>query len=312
MRVHFPQVQPTSTKVTKLHVKPMKQFNITKTALLASAAMFTMGSAQAAVTAGSLLLFFQKPGDTDTVYVNLGSAANLYRGAASGPSAANQALGIININSTLVSAFGALWATDTDIYAGLSGVFDNSTNSTVVDGDQYRTLYASKARTSVGTVGASNSTTWNLVSTGSLTTGATNMLGLTTNFATQLGSADQGVVTVDLSSIDGQNPTTLAGVQSTAFGQFTNGVQQRGSATAFGVFGAAGEVEFALDLQRLVPDGTVSPGEVAGTSRTGSYEGTVTIGTDGIVSFITVPEPSSVTLAGIAGLALAFRRRRNA
>ncbi|MBJ7255694.1 MAG: PEP-CTERM sorting domain-containing protein, partial [Akkermansiaceae bacterium] len=66
------------------------------------------------------------------------------------------------------------------------------------------------------------------------------------------------------------------------------------------------------DLQRLVPDGTVNTDEVAGQSRFGSYEGTVTIGSNGSVSFITIPEPSSITLAGIAGLALAFRRRRNA
>ncbi|MBJ7394932.1 MAG: PEP-CTERM sorting domain-containing protein [Akkermansiaceae bacterium] len=290
----------------------MKQNKIIRFALLASAAMFAVGSVQGAVTAGSLVLFFQKPGDTDTVFVNLGNAATLYRGAAAGSSAANQALDIININSTLVSAFGSGWASDQNVYAGLAGVLENSTNTTVVNGDQYRTLYVSRSRASVGTVGASGSTSYNLLAAGSLTGGATNIRGLITNFATQLGSADQGIVSVDLSVIDNQNPTTLAGVQSTAFGQFTTGVQQRGSASVFGTFGLAGEVEFALDLQRLVPDGTVNTDEVAGQSRFGSYEGTVTIGSNGSVSFITIPEPSSITLAGIAGLALAFRRRRNA
>ena len=256
------------------------------------AVLFGMGSAltqlQAqTVAAGDLILFFQKPGDTDTVYVKLGNAATLYRGAESGPSAARQVLNIININSTLVSAFGAGWAIDSDIYAGLSGVFENSTNTTVVNGDQYRTLYVSKARTSVGTVGASGSTTWNLFSVGSLTTGATNMRGMNTNFATQLPNLAQGKVTTEFSFIDDQNPTSLSGVQSQAFGQFTGGVQQKGSDSAFGTFGPAGQVEFALDLQRLVPDSTVNAGEVAGTSRTGSYEGTVTVGTNGSVSFIT-------------------------
>ena len=302
-------------------LKTMKQNKIIRFALLASAAMFAVGSAQGAVTAGSLVLFFQKPGDTDTVYVNLGNAATLYRGAAAGSSAANQALDIININSTLVSAFGSGWASDQNIYAGLAGVLENSTATTVVNGDQYRTLYVSRSRASVGTVGASGSTSYNLLAAGSLTSGSTNIRGLITNFATQLGSADQGIVTTDLSVIDNQNPTTLAGVQSTAFGQFTTGVQQRGSASTIGNFGwddgsgydlYASSVEFALDLQRLVPDGTVEPGEVAGQSRFGSYEGTVTIGSNGSVSFITIPEPSSITLAGIAGLALAFRRRRNA
>ena len=281
------------------------------------AVLFGMGSTLAQLQAqtaarGDLMLFFQKPGDTDTVYVNLGNAATLYRGAATGPTAAKQALNIININSSLTSAFGAGWASDPDVYAGLAGVLENSTGTTVVNGDQYRTLYVSRARTSVGTVGASGSTAYNLVSAGSLTSGATNMYGMTTNFFTQLPSVAQGLVTTEFSVIDNQNPTTLAGVQTTAFGQFVSGVQQRGSVSVFGTFGLAGQVEFALDLQRLVPDGTVEPGEVAGQSRFGSYEGTVTIGSNGSVSFITIPEPSSITLAGIAGLALAFRRRRNA
>ena len=310
---YFPQSPVLFYNLTLLpQLKTMKQNKIIRFALLASAAMFAVGSAQGAVTAGSLVLFFQKPGDTNTVYVNLGDAATLYRGAAAGSSAANQALNIININSTLVSAFGSGWASDQNIYAGLAGVLENSTATTVVNGDQYRTLYVSRSRASVGTVGASGSTSYNLLAAGSLTSGSTNIRGLITNFATQLGSADQGIVTTDLSVIDNQNPTTLAGVQSTAFGQFVSGVQQRGSVSVFGTFGLAGQVEFALDLQRLVPDGTVDSGEVAGQSRFGSYEGTVTIGSNGSVSFITIPEPSSITLAGIAGLALAFRRRRNA
>ncbi|MBJ7425050.1 MAG: hypothetical protein JHD23_11225, partial [Akkermansiaceae bacterium] len=80
------------------------------------------------------------------------------------------------------------------------------------------------------------------------------------------------------------------------------GVQQRGSASVFGTFGLAGEVEFALDLQRLVPDGTVNTDEVAGTSRTGSYEGTVTVGTTGNVSFIT--QGTSAYDAWLAGFPL--------
>ena len=120
---------------------------------------FTLAQLQAQTAArGDLMLFFQKPGDTDTVYVTLGSAATLYRGAASGPSSANQTLNIINIDGTLASAFGAGWATDPDVYAGLAGVLENSTADTVVNGDQYRTIYVSRSRNGVGTVGASGST----------------------------------------------------------------------------------------------------------------------------------------------------------
>ena len=290
----------------------MKQYNIKQFALWASTALFAMGSAQGAVTAGDLILFFQKPGNTNTAYVNLGSAALLYRGAEAGPSATLQRVNFININSTLASAFGAAWATDPDIYAGLAGARSNSTAVTVVNGDQNRTLYVSRARPSIGTVGQAGASPWDLVQAGSLTTGATNMVALTNNFAVRLPDLDQGVLDTDTSTIDNMNTTTIGGFQSAGFDLFVGGVQQSGSATAFGVFGDAGQVEFALDLQRLVPDGTVHTNEIAGQSRFGSYEGTVTIGTTGDVSFITIPEPSSVTLAGIAGLALAFRRRRNA
>ena len=283
--------------------RPLMKYNLNKFI----AVLFGMGSTLAQLQAqtaarGDLMLFFQKPGDTDTVYVNLGNAATLYRGAAIGPTAAKQALNIININSSLTSAFGAGWASDPDVYAGLAGVYENSTAATVVNGDQYRTLYVSKARTSVGTVGASGSTAYNLLAAGSLNAGALAMYGMTTNFITQLPSVAQGLVTTEFSVIDNQNPTTLAGVQTTAFGQFVSGVQQRGSVSIFGTFGLAGQVEFALDLQRLVPDGTVDSGEIAGTSRTGSYEGTVTVGTDGNVSFIT--QGTSAYDAWLAGFPL--------
>jgi hypothetical protein len=269
---------------------------------------FALGQlhAQTTVAPGDLILFFQKPGVTNTVYANLGNAATLYRGAESGPSAANQALDIININTTLVDAFGAGWASDPDIYAGLSGVRSNSAGTGVTNGDQNRTLYVSRSRPNVGTVGAAGAIPFNLVSAGSLTAGATNMLGMNTNFATRLPNLTQGrITTLELSVIDDQNPTTLAGMQGTAFNMFVGGVQQRGSASAFGTFGPAGQVEFALDLQRLVPDATVHPGEVEGPSRTGTYEGTITVGTNGSVSFITQgTAPSSAYDAWIAGFPL--------
>ncbi len=42
-------------------------------------------------------------------------------------------------------------------------------------------------------------------------------------------------------------------LQGAAFNAFQGGVQQQGGALAFGTFGPAGQVEFALDLYRILP-----------------------------------------------------------
>ena len=53
----------------------------------------------------------------------------------------------------------------------------------------------------------------------------------------------------------------------------------------FGSFGAAGTVEFALDLYRILGKDNAA-GQVAGPLREGTFEGTVTINSSGQVSFI--------------------------
>ena len=114
---------------------------------------------------GDLILYFQKPGDDDTIFVGLGNAATLYRGTAAGPTADRQALNIVNIGATLTSAYGAGWATDTGIYVGLAAARSASTSQTlqaIDNGDQKRTLYVSRPRTSVGTLGQINSVPWDL------------------------------------------------------------------------------------------------------------------------------------------------------
>lgn len=268
---------------------------------------------------GDLVLFFQKQGSSNTVYANLGSAATLYRGAAAGPDAATQT-NILNLNSTLTSAFGAGWQSDTGIYAGVAGVFStNSTNTTAApNGDPYRTLYISSARNSVATVGQADSVGWDLTAAGN-----TNMTTAASGIQTQNNVLENSfttavaIATVDISQIDEQNPLTSAGVppvtiQEPAMGGALNGgIQQQGGSSAFGTFDGVGQVEFALDLYRVLARNNVS-GQVAGGLRVGSYEGTVTVGTDGSVSFLAVPEPSSILLSGLAAGALVTRRRRNA
>lgn len=306
-------VSPTHNHITN----QMKHTSIRQLALWASAALLMTGSTQAAnnfFAAGDLILFFQKPGAADTVYVALGNAANVYRGAAAGPTSSLQALDIINVDATLTAAFGSGWATDAGIYAGLAAVRSSSTSTLIQaidNGDQRRTLYTSKARIDVGTVGQANSTAWDLTQANTSTSGATDMLAMGNNL--EINTTQQTeVLSTTISVIDNYNPFLVPGIQATAFSAFAGGVQQVGSASSFGVFGDAGSVEFALDLYRiasLTDDDTI--GEVSGIKQVGSFEGTVVVGTNGSVSFMTIPEPSSIALTGLAGLALAFRRRRN-
>ena len=246
---------------------------------------------------GDLVIAFQKPGDTDTVYASLGNAATLYRGAAVGADVANS-LNILDLNAVLTSAFGAGWASDPMIFAGVAGMFNDSvTSSALTNGDPTRTIYISSPRDSVGTVGAAESFGWDLTLSGN-----TAMSSASTGIQTQNNifenNYDQqaALSPTSLSQIDDQNPflTLSPLIQGSAMADsLVGGIQQAGGASVFGTFGPAGEVEFALDLYRVLARATGGsgftapiPGQVAGPLRVGTYEGTITVSTTGKVSFI--------------------------
>jgi len=267
---------------------------------------------------GDLVMYFQQEGGTNTVYANLGNAATLYRGAATGVDVANN-LNFLDINSALVTAFGAGWASDTTIYAGLAGVWGtNATNNSLQDGDPHRTLYVSAARGSVGTIGTADSTQWIIAGNTQMTNAASGIQSqnnvLENSYTTAVAVSDTAT-----SQIDDQNPFLAPGIQNDAFGgNLPGGVQQAGTAGTFAAdFGGIGPVEFALDLYRIQAKNTIS-GQVGfgETLRAGTYEGTFTVGTDGKVSFVTsaVPEPSTYALMGLSALMIGYvvRRRRAA
>ena len=273
-------------------------------------AAFSAAAANSFYAPGDLVLFFQKEGGTNTIYANLGSAAALYRGAAAGSADGVNNIGFLDLNTTLTAAFGAGWASDTGIYAGLGGVFStNNTTNLLALGDPARTLYVSQRRDSVGTIGEVNSNQWIVAGNTQMTSGAQGILQMNNAFEVNYDSTIT-VSPTSISTIDDTNPFLAPGIQGVAFaGAFDGGVQQRGTAGSFGSFGEAGSVEFALDLYRILGKTGIS-GQVDGVLREGSYEGTVTLGTNGLVSFVAVPEPSSMALAGLASGALALRRRR--
>jgi hypothetical protein len=250
---------------------------------------------------GDLLLFFQKRGVSSTsIIVSLGNAATLYRGSAAGPTADRQVTNIININSQLTTAFGAGWASDPDVYAGLIGCRSSSSGTQVFDGDQTRTLYASRSRAEVGIPGAANSAPWDFTLSGAENSGATNATAFANNFETTY-TTQVAVSPMSQSKVDVYNPflNVALGIQNTAFNAFPGGVQQRGSATAFAGFGPITSPEFLLDLYRIAPrEDADTVGEVSGVRRVGSFEGTIAISSSGGVSFISSLIPAYVDTDG--------------
>jgi hypothetical protein len=284
------------------------------------AALLALGTAQlqAANTfydAGDMILFFQKTGSTNTVYVTLGNAADEFRGTVAGTSG-NGSLtktNILNLNTTLTSAFGAGWASDTSIYAGAVAARSSSLSGAVVKGDHNRTVYASQSRNAVGTIGSAESVAWDFTVSGASTNAASNIEAMGNNLENNTTLVAETVPT-SISIIDDKNPflSVPLGIQDIAFNAFGGGVQQRGSASIFGTMGGVSNIEFALDIYRVTarPDSETTGIEVPGVSQVGSFEGTLVIDSAGSVSYL-VPEPSSFTLTGLAALGLAFRRRRN-
>ncbi len=293
--------------------------------LVAVSSILAASSATAAnsfYAPGDLVLYFQKKGGTDTVYANLGAATG-YRGSAAGSADGTNSINFLNLNTTLTSAFGSGWASDSTVYAGLAGVFSaTQTSLLVTSGDPTRTAYVSQSRQNVGTVSQAGSSIETIGGNTAMTTLASGIFSQNNAFEVNYDA----MITVSptgISAIDEQN-TFLGGNQGAAFSTFGGGVQQQGDVGSFGTFGdAGGNIEFALDLYRILARGTGGtgtgatgtaslPGQIAGNLREGSYEGTVTVNSSGLVSFVAIPEPSSTALLGVAAGALVLRRRRSA
>ena len=189
-------------------MKPTLKYRALLVAASSLLAAHAANAANSLYAAGDLMLTFQQVGGGNTVYVDLGNSATLYRGTAAGADVATN-IDFININSTLVSAFGSGWASDPSIYAGLAGVNStSSTSSTLVNGYPPRTLYVSAPRADVGTLGQANSVTPTVASNTLMTTAASGIQTQNNVFGTLPSDTLQAVVTTDVSKIQTQQPIT--------------------------------------------------------------------------------------------------------
>ncbi len=244
---------------------------------------------------GDLVLHAQQPGNSKRVYARLGSAALDFRGAATGADVPND-LNIVNIDAEMTAAFGANWENLTDVYIGVAAAFINVDAPNVENGDPWRTSYVSSRRTAVGTIGLASSSARNVSGNTAMTTVSGGILSMLLIDFENAGADAVEVIEVQPNKLLENHPFLLGGAQGAAYQTFNGGVQQQGSASAFGVFGAAGEVEFAVDLYRIYGNTNGAlPGAVPATRGQGTFEGTVTLDASGNVSFVTQGVASAYT-----------------
>lgn len=282
--------------------------------------------------ANDLLLFFQNPAGTtgtdEVVYFNLGSTYNVFRDAATPSSGAfGSTISLGNINSILTSTYGADWTSlSSSIFFAANGQNGSTsiTSTSTQNGDYARTVYITKPRTSVGSIGQANSASPlyapSQTAVGGQINGANNISGMT----------QPGVANDSDTLLDGYNPF-FNGNPATAYGAINGGLMGSITSSSY-TLGVISNVVGALDLYRVAKvsgTGTANAsiwqnansieatfsndfGAAGGGSAAGYYLGTITLSDNGDVNFTAVPEPSTyalITLAA-AGLGAHVIRRR--
>ncbi len=231
---------------------------MTLLAIAGMALVPTRVEAQAPVsyTAGDVFLGFRASGGTGAskdYLVNLGQASQ-FTGAA-GPITVDVGGGI---SADLSATFGAGWATRADLFWSVSG---SPSNVVTVGSDVAKTLYATKAQASVGTL---NTTGW--LRQGSTTQGSASskMLGMAQAYALTAGVPNNSTANSTKAII--QNKTDANSFASyQPGGTTTNSGPTPGISYAYfnpTVEGSpSGSV---LEFYRLVPGTSGSPGELIG------------------------------------------------
>jgi len=245
-------------------------------------------SAKAATfTAGDLLLAFNQTsgsGTTTVLTLDLGNSSQFTTAAANHTNLTN----IATLGSIINSTYGSAGLSTGDSHLFWAVVGDNTSGSTLPNGDPYKTAYITEAQT--GTINAFGQTTTNFSSSSS---------------TRNTYNSDVGSVISSFVAATGTTGPIAVNAGSTSWPSFASSGWGNGSITAQGNF-TNGPSGTALDLYRVLGSGL-------GTNPS-TYLGTFAIDSSGNVSFNTTvasaPEPSRTIFAALGLGALLLRRRR--
>lgn len=257
---------------------------------------------------GDLILGFQQTGGGAVAQFNLGTAFSYRDLVGTGTNQVNFA----NIDAQLDSAYGTTWFQQSNIFGGAAAVRSNTASAIQApqNGDKNRTIYFTRERTGVGSIGFAQSDYFSGNQTG-VDTIASNIFQLNTSFAANSTNgvglySDPSAVSNSWEDFNQFIPLTTN--LEPAFGSINGGAQDQYNTGFTSIFGI-NNVVWATDLYRQVR----YPGtSTADAPSPAGYIGTLVLDASGNISFFSaVPEPGSAGLIGIAAAAFAFVRRRN-
>jgi len=240
-------------------------------------------------TQGDLLLSFYTVNGSSvgatTYTINLGSGTSFL-------ASPNRGL-LININTDLESAFGVNWFDNSELQMSLVGGYNGSIPA---NGDGARTIYAGSKLT---TYTPGTSTPQQVTASSNHRSWATGISG----FSDGLNDTVANGATASNSAII---PTSASGDVTDFSSPVTNGLWfsvGNNPSTAFASGNIGGGQEAALDIWR-------APYSSSSASLTTSYVTTLSLDNSGNINV--VPEPSTVTLLGLAAiLGSGLLRRRS-
>lgn len=249
---------------------------------------------------GDLFIGFRQTGTTNTLVVNIGSAAQFIPTSLGGTAEGsfnvtfglipNTATPVSNINADLSTVFGNDWATaSTPVQLGIIGWSSGFFDDVPVNGLVSRSIFLSKARTNPA-VQTTPSASYNLD-------------GASGNFGSFLDGVGNGSYLNQLSTAN--SDAAFIGLAA----QSNNWNQRIGANGSFGL-GSSRSIEGAtsavFDLYLSPYDGSTLVDET-------TYLGSFTLSNTGVLTYTTagtVPEPSTFGLVALSGTALLVLRRR--